>query len=84
MKRPSDLTVRRAVEICLPEFLVRALELRVDETNVGASPDERCTLDHLVEAELAGLITVRDLIDLEARIPGITDAVNAWLNECRE
>jgi len=78
---PIDLSCRRSVSLELPEFLLRALECRVADANDGASKHERITLDHLVEAELAGSISLTDVAQLERRIPGITTAVSRWLND---
>jgi hypothetical protein len=65
----------------VPEFLVRALELRVAESNDGATESEKITLDHLVEIELAGSISLADVAHLERSIPGIGAAVTHWLND---
>ena len=71
---------RRTIEVELPEFLLRSLLHRLDETNAGATPGEQVELNDLIEWYLAAPITVRDLPGLEARIPGFTEALNAWLD----
>lgn len=80
----ADLRARRAVTIELPEFLICALEARVDEANDGAAADERCSLDHYIESELVNLVTLRDVAELEGRLPGFADAVRQWVVEMGE
>jgi len=75
----ADLSSRRPVTLCLPEFLVRALECRVAEANEGAMEIEKVTLEHLVEIELAGIVSLADVANLERVIPGISNAVTRWL-----
>jgi len=79
-----DLRARRAIRVELPEFLVCALEARVAEANDGAAPDERCTLDHYIESELVNLVTLRDVAELEERLPGFSEAVHQWVLEMGE
>lgn len=79
--RPPDLSSRRSISVTLPEFLVRALEHRVGETNDGASNEEVVTLDHLIEIELAGCLSLAEVAHLERTIPGISQAVSRWLND---
>jgi len=74
------LQARRVIAVELPEFLIYALEQRVMEANLGASPNEVSTLSHYNEAELANLITVRDVAELEAA-PGFGAAIQHWLDE---
>jgi len=78
-----DLSARRAIEIELPEFVICALEARVNEVNVGAKPSELCSLHDFIESELVGLVSVRDVAELESVIPGFAVAVQKWLNETR-
>ncbi len=79
-----DLRARRPVTIELPEFLLCALEARVAEANSDAEPAERCTLDHYIESELVNLVTLRDVAELELRVPGFARAVHEWIVEMRE
>jgi hypothetical protein len=79
--RHSGLLSRRAIAVELPEFLLRALECRVAEANVGASADEQITLEHLLEIELAGCLSLAEVAHLERTLPGIGAAVSAWLND---
>jgi hypothetical protein len=78
---PRQLTGKRAIALELPEFLVRALEARVEDANAGGSDADRVTLEHLVELELAESVSVADVAILESRIPGIGDAVSRWLRD---
>jgi len=78
------LQSRRRLEIELPEFLICALEARLAEANEGATNDERCSLDHLIESELVNLISLRDVAELEMVVPGFTNAVQQWLVEVGE
>ena len=79
--RQSGLLSRRAIALELPEFLLRALERRVTEANVGASTDEQITLEHVVEIELAGCLSLAEVAHLEQAIPGLAAAVSTWLND---
>jgi len=82
--RPSfgrDLRARRVIRIELPEFLIYALEQRVLEANAGVSPGELSTIDDYIESELANLISVRDVAELELAAPGFGAAVQHWLNQ---
>jgi hypothetical protein len=79
-----DLRARRSVSIELPEFLLCALEVRVAAVNAGAEPAERCTLGHFIESELANLVTLRDVAELDLHVPGFARAVHEWINEMQE
>jgi len=80
----TNLCSRRVVEIELPEFLLCALQARLNEVNDGARPHELCSLDNLVESELVNLVSVRDVAELEESVPGFAQAVQQWLLELRE
>jgi len=84
LTRPSDLSMRRLVQLELPEFLIRALERRVAEANEDAPIAEHATLNDYVESELVNIITLRDVAELEIEIPGFGAAVQLWLQELRE
>lgn len=79
-----DLRARRPLQLQLPEFLICALEARVAEANDGAAPQEHCTLDHYIETELVNLVTLRDVAELDGRLPGFAEAVHEWVTEMRE
>jgi len=79
-----NLQSRRSLRIDLPEFLICALEARLAEANEGATADERCSLDHLIESELVNLISLRDVAELEMVVPGFASAVQCWLVEVGE
>ena len=79
-----NLCSRRVLEIELPEFLICALQARLNEVNVGARPHELCSLDNLIESELVNLVSVRDVAELEESVPGFAQAVQRWLLELRE
>lgn len=79
----GNLCSRRIVEIELPEFLICALQARLNEANIGAEPQELCSLHDLIESELINLISVRDVAVLEESVPGFTQAVQQWLSEVR-
>jgi len=74
-----SLNGRRAIEVELPEFLIRALLHRVEEANIGASDGEVVCLDDVIEWCVASPICVGDIPELEKSVPGFTDALNAWL-----
>jgi hypothetical protein len=77
----ADLCSRRVLQVELPEFIICALEARVAETNREASPEECCTLGHLIESELVSLVSLRDVAELESTVPGFSHAVNQWLHD---
>jgi hypothetical protein len=77
----SDLTSRESVSIELPAFLLRALEHRVNEANEDASEEERVDLNHLIEIQLAEILTIADVAHLERDLPGMSAAVSRWLDE---
>lgn len=84
MGRHRNLSARRRVTIELPEFLLCALEHRVEEANAAPSPDETVTLENLVELQLAEGISIGEVALLERDYPGITAAVSRWFTEARE
>jgi hypothetical protein len=77
------LAGRRQLSLELPEFLICALAARVEEANIEAATDERCTIENYIESELVNLITIRDIAELENEHPGFAVAVNKWLDDVR-
>src|ERR1041385_3552305 len=77
------LASRRSVSIELPEFVICALEARVAEANDQLETHDRATIEDYIESELVNLITVRDVAEMDAVIPGYANAVEQWLNELR-
>jgi hypothetical protein len=75
----KPLNRRRRVEIELPEFVVRAIEWRVEEANAGATDDEEVTFNDVAEWLLATEATLRRLPLIESSIPGFTAAMFFWL-----
>ena len=63
----------------MPEFLLRALECRLEEANDGATEGESVELEHLIEIQLADGLTLADIAHLERQVPGIGEAVSRWL-----
>jgi len=78
-----DLLARRTVQLELPEFLLCALEARVAEANQELLANEQASLNDYVESELANVITLRDIAELEHSFPGFSSAVQQWLSETR-
>jgi len=76
-----DLCSRRAITVELPEFMLRAFQYRLAETNDGAPPDEQVTIEHFVEIQLAETLSIADVAFLEQQVPGIGAAVSRWLAE---
>jgi len=83
-RRPEDLLSRETIEVELPIFLIRAFQYRVDEANAGAERDDTVTLDHLIEMHLAENLSIVDVANLEAQLPGISRAVEKWLTDATE
>ena len=73
-----DLSSRRTLEIELPEFLICALQARLNDVNSEAAPQETCSLQNLIETELVSLVSIRDIAELEQRMPGFGKAVQQW------
>ena len=71
LQRERDLGTRREVAVELPEFLIVMLERRVDEANDGASASERVTLSNLVQYQVAEMLSIRDVAEIEMELPGI-------------
>jgi hypothetical protein len=83
--RPArDLSARREIAVELPEFLIALLEERVSEANDGTSTDERVTVSDLVEVQVAELLSVRQVAELDLRMPGFSAAVQEWLRAAEE
>lgn len=78
-----DFARRRRVTLDLPDFLLYALESRVNEANADTTCDDRCTLNDYVETELVNLITLRHVAELDLTAPGFADAVQTWLDEMK-
>jgi hypothetical protein len=76
-----DLTSRRSITLDLPEFLLCALEHRVQEANAPSELGEPVTIEHVVELELAESVSLAEVALLESKIPGISAAVSEWLAE---
>jgi hypothetical protein len=75
-----NLSNRRKVEVELPEFLIRSLHQRVADANRDAAPHEQVDLNEVIEWYLVSPITIADVPQFEAAIPGFSDALSAWLN----
>jgi hypothetical protein len=54
------------------------------EANEGASAEERVTVSHLVEFQVAELLSIREVAEFELRMPGFAEAVQDWLRTARE
>ncbi len=78
------LTGRREIAIELPEFLIALLEQRVSEANDGAPSEERVTISHFIEYQVAEMLSIRDVAKLELEIPGFNAAVQDWLRAAQE
>jgi hypothetical protein len=67
----------------LPEFVIRAIDVRMADPNVDSSPDEEVSFNHVVEWLLVCDLTPRRMAELETRIPGFA-AANGVLVDDRE
>lgn len=74
----KPLNRRRRVTVELPEFLVRAINARVEEANQNG-PEEEVDFNDVVEWLLVSEVTIRRMPLLEAAIPGFTAAIAVWL-----
>lgn len=75
----KPLTRRRAVTVELPEFVIRAIDYRVDEANDGDTTDEQVDFNDVVEWLLVSEVTIRRMPHLERSIPGFTAALFEWI-----
>jgi len=73
------LSRRRTIPIELPEFAIRALEHRVEMTNVGADDEEMVSLNDVVERYLLSPLSVKEMPHLEIAVPGFTAALVRWM-----
>ena len=69
----KPLNKRRRITVEVPEFVVRAINCRVEEANDGDSSGDA------VEWLLVTEVTLRRMPILEARIPGFTAAMFVWM-----
>jgi hypothetical protein len=63
------LSRRRTIPIELPEFAIRALEHRVEMTNVGADDEEMVSFNDVVEWYLLSPLSVKEMPHLEDAVP---------------
>jgi hypothetical protein len=77
-KRAEQLNTRRPIQVELPEWVIRVLELRVAEANEGVT-DDLVDVSDVVEWSLVAPITMKDIPAYEAAIPGVSAALSKWL-----
>lgn len=76
----KPLNRRRQITVDLPEFIVRAIEWRVEEANADDDAEE-VTFNDVVEWLLVSEVTPKRIPLLEQGIPGFTAAMFVWLME---
>ena len=77
----KPLTRRRRITIEVPEFIVRAIQFRVDEANEDDPDSDEVGFNDVVEWLLATEVSLRRMPVLEQSIPGFTAAMFVWLME---
>ena len=77
----KPLNRRRRITVEVPEFVVRAIELRVEEANEVDSGGEEVSFNDVVEWLLATEVSPRRMPILEQSIPGFAAAMFVWLME---
>ncbi|MGZ5442307.1 MAG: hypothetical protein ACXW5U_08000 [Thermoanaerobaculia bacterium] len=77
----KPLNRRRHVTVELPEFVVRAIEWRVEEANADGEDTEEVTFNNVVEWLLVSEVSTKRFPLLEQSIPGFTAAMFVWLME---
>ena len=77
----KPLNRRRRITVEVPEFVVRAIEHRVEEANEGAPGGEAVGFNDVVEWLLVTDVSLRRMPVLEQNIPDFTAAVFVWLME---
>ncbi len=75
----KPLNKRRRITVEVPEFVVRAINCRVEEANEGDTDGEVVDFNDVVEWLLVTETTFRRMPILEARIPGFTAAMFVWM-----
>jgi hypothetical protein len=75
----KPLNKRRRITVEVPEFVVRAINCRVEEANEGDTDGEVVDFNDVVEWLLVTETTFRRMSILEARIPGFTAAMFVWM-----
>lgn len=78
-KLGRPLNKRRRVTVELPEFIIRAINVRVDEANESDPSTEDVSFNDVVEWLLVCEVTLRRMPLLEASIPGFAAAMAVWL-----
>ena len=73
------LNRRRTISIELPEFVIRAVDLRVEDANGGDVGEDAVDFNDVVEWLLVSELSVRTMTQYEPHIPGFTAAAFAWL-----
>ena len=71
----KPLNRRRRITVELPEFVVRAIEWRVEEANASGEDVEEVTFNDVVEWLLVTEVTLKRMPQLEQSIPGFTAAM---------
>ena len=75
----EPLNRRRTISIELPEFVIRAVNLRVEDANDGDDGEDAVDFNDVIEWVLVSELSVRTMTQYEQRIPGFTAAAFAWL-----
>jgi hypothetical protein len=75
----KPLNRRRRVTVELPEFVIRAINWRVDEANAEDPENDIVEFNDVVEWLLASEVTIKRMPHLERSIPGFTAAMFTWL-----
>lgn len=77
----KPLNRRRRITVELPEFVIRAIQVRVDEANDCEDDGEVVDFNDVVEWLLVTEVSLRRMPVLEQRIPGFTAAMFTWMME---
>jgi len=75
----KPLNRRRRITVEVPEFVVRAINCRVEEASENDPAGEAVDFNDVVEWLLVTEVTFRRMPILEARIPGFTAAMFVWM-----
>lgn len=77
----KQLNRRRRITVEVPEFVIRAIQFRVDEANEGDAGDDAVTFNDVVEWLLVAEVSMQRMPLLEQSIPGFSAAMFVWLME---
>ena len=75
----KPLNRRKRLTVELPEFVIRAIKVRVEEANRDAPEGEEVNFNDVIEWLLVSEVSIRRMPLLESSTPGFSAAMAVWL-----